>query len=577
MSRSIKLALIICALSALSTTASSQSVELLQAFGAFETARAAQDNQAAIILGDEALRLLEAQGSTNPQESIDLLRNLAEANVTAGQLVPALLLYERALNAQEAMLGPLHPDLVKILQPMQELEARQQHYAAAEILQQRIVAIERGVYGDQHAIVLASMAHLRDLYRSAGRDADAVRVDSEIDKLSITSRGNPPTRTAAKNERRYTPENGFANVRIFYGTNRARTGDARPAVFYGKTRADKVEVGFADVSIPETHRIGELETQGRWTMMSYMAGQVAAEKRFVLLQKVSPQSESQFVSTLRQQIKSSTLKDVFVFVHGFNTSFEDAARRTAQLAYDLDFDGTPMMYSWPSQGSTTAYTVDESVVDTSGRRLAEFLETVTSQSGAERVHLIAHSMGNRALIGALNAYLAKRAPTQRRGLFGQIVFTAPDVDRDYFLDVVKTLQDSAARITLYASDNDLALKTSQKIHGFPRAGLAGANIISLPGLDTIDMSAVQGDMLGHTYFAADSGAIYDLFRLLWRGDPPPKRCGMSEEAKRESPVWRFDVQACQGGDLMQAGLMLKRFGGRARARIDARLRALTDP
>jgi esterase/lipase superfamily enzyme len=578
MPRSVKLTLLLCALCALcSSGAGAQSVELLQAFGAFETARASGDDTTAIERGDQALALLEAQPQPDPQELADLLRSLAEVNAAAGRLPRALALYQRALGLQERTLGTDHPDLVPLLQALQSLQQRLQQYAAAEALLQRSLAIERGAYGETHANVLADMGRLRDLYRDAGRNADAERIDAEIEKLSIATRATPLTRTAKRNERRYAPgEEGFASVRVFYGTNRARTGEQKPAAFYGKQRGE-LEFGYVDVSIPETHRIGELETQSRWSMMSYMAGAVAAERRFVLLQKVAPQSRAQFVSTLREQVKSATLKEVFVFVHGFNTSFEDASRRTAQLAYDLDFDGTPLMYSWPSQASTTAYTVDESVVDISGRRMADFLETVMAESGAERVHLIAHSMGNRTLLRALETYLAKRDPAKRGALFGQIVFTAPDVDRDYFLDVIQSLQASATRITLYASDNDLALKTSQKIHGAPRAGLAGAGIIALRGLDTIDMSAIQADMLGHNYFAADSGAIYDLFRLLWRGEPPPQRCGMSDQSRRDTPVWIFNVKVCAGGDLMQAGLLFKRFGVRARTRINARMQALTDP
>ena len=151
---------------------------------------------------------------------------------------------------------------------------------------------------------------------------------------------------------------------------------------------------------------------------------------------------------LHQQISESRFKDVFIFVHGFNNTFEDAARRAAQLAYDLDFDGTPMLYSWPSQGSATAYAMDEAAVGISGRRLADFMETVVAQSGAQRIHLIAHSMGNRALLEALQTYLAKRAPDNRQHIFGQIVFTAPDVDRDYFIDAIDPLRRIAAdRIT----------------------------------------------------------------------------------------------------------------------------------
>ncbi len=140
-------------------------------------------------------------------------------------------------------------------------------------------------------------------------------------------------------------------------------------------------------------------------------------------------------------------------------------------------------------------------------------------------------MGNRALIEALQTYLAKRAPGKRQHIFAQIVFTAPDVDRDYFIDAIGSLRGTAERVTLYASGNDRALHYSQFVHGAPRAGTAGDVIVKLAGLDTIDMSAVPADALGHSYFAANSGAIYDIFRILWRGDPPPQRCGMSSHAE----------------------------------------------
>src|SRR5260370_4067795 len=96
------------------------------------------------------------------------------------------------------------------------------------------------------------------------------------------------------------------------------------------------------------------------------------------------------------------------------------------------------------------------------------METVVAKSEAQRIHLIAHSMGNRALIEALQTYLAKRAPDNRRHIFGQIVFTAPDVDRDYFTDAIQSLAGSAERITLYASDNDYALRSSQFLHAEER-------------------------------------------------------------------------------------------------------------
>jgi pimeloyl-ACP methyl ester carboxylesterase len=280
-------------------------------------------------------------------------------------------------------------------------------------------------------------------------------------------------------------------------------------------------------------------------------------RRYVLLDQVTPLPKDDFVRALRQQIKDSPSKDLFIFVHGFNNTFEDAARRAAQMAYDLDFDGTPILYSWPSQGSATAYAVDEAAVGISGRKMADFLETVVAQSGAERVHLLAHSMGNRALIEALQTYLAKR---------------------DYFVDAIESLRSAAERVTLYASANDYALRSSQLLHGAPRAGTAGDFIVKLAGLDTIDMSAVPADALGHSYFAANSGAIYDIFRILWRGDPPPQRCGMSHRKDSGTlTVWWFNADACKGDDMLEAGVMLKRFGDLARDRVIANMSALTDP
>jgi esterase/lipase superfamily enzyme len=456
------------------------------------------------------------------------------------------------------------------------LAVKAKRYPDAEALEQRILSIERLAYGDHHENVLATLGKLRDIYRATD-DAPAIaRIETQMQPPAATNRGSLPVpgSVAGKN-RRYKQAQGFASVRVFYGTNRATSGEVKPAAYYGKARGS-LQYGYLDVTIPAIHKEAELETQPRWA--EYIFDVSESRRRYVLLDKVTPLPKDDFLRALQQQIKASPSRDVFIFVHGFNNTFEDAARRAAQMAYDLDFDGTPLMYSWPSQGSTTAYAVDEAAVGISGRKMAEFLENVVTRAGAERIHILAHSMGNRALIEALQTYLAKRAPDNRQHIFGQIVFTAPDVDRDYFMDAIEPLRSAADRVTLYASDNDYALRSSQLLHGAPRAGTAGDVIIRLPGLDSIDMSAVPADMLGHSYFAANAGAIFDVFRLLWRGDPPPQRCGMSGR-KSSGPlaVWVFNADACKGDDLLEAGVMLKRFGDLARERVIANIATLTDP
>ena len=554
-----------------------QSAAQVRAFQNFEIAKASNKISAALAYGKEAVRLTEA--GSDKQELVELLRNVGDFAAQVGSDEFASGYYGRALSLQEAALGPDHPDLVPILTALAELSLKDKRYSDAEAQLTRIANIERAAYGERHENTLATLAKLRALYLTTNNSDGIARMDAQLKLPAAPVRGSLPRPIdIAGKERRYKQnDQGFATVRVYYGTNRAPSGDAKPAQFYGQARAD-LQYGYLEVTIPRTHQEAQLETQPRWVEYTFAADQAAMRAQYVLLDKVMPLDKSEFVRALHQQVGESRFKDIFIFVHGFNNTFEDAARRTAQMAYDLDFDGTPMLYSWPSQGSATAYAVDEAAVGISGRRLADFLETVVAQSGAQRIHLIAHSMGNRALIEALQTYLAKRAPENRQHIFGQIVFTAPDVDRDYFSDAIQSLAQAAERVTLYASDNDYALRSSQFLHGAPRAGTAGDVIVKLTGLDSIDMSSVPADALGHSYFAANSGAIYDIFRLLWRGDPPPQRCGMTHPKTGNTlTVWWFNADACKGDDMLTAGVMLKRFGDLAKQQVQAKIAALTDP
>jgi esterase/lipase superfamily enzyme len=550
-----------------------QTTELVRSYQGYETAKAANKVDDALKFGDRALELTEAGGDR--PTVVELLCNLGEFAGQAGRTQAAIAYYERALRQRSADLGADHPDLVPILTALAGLEVEAGKYADAATHEERALAIEKAVYGPHHENVAVTLRKLKAIYAASGAAAEAARVDAELASLQSTDRALPPPPRDAR--QRYKQHDGFATVKVFYGTNRAPSGEVKPALYYGKARGD-LQYGYVNVTIPEIHQEAELETEPAWMELTIGIDRSALRRRYVVLDQVAPLSKEAFVAALEQHVSASPSRDLFVFVHGFNVTFEDAARRVAQMAYDLDFDGTPVLYSWPSQGSATAYTIDEAAVMVSGRKMADFLETIVASSGARRIHLLAHSMGNRALLEALQTFLAKRAPDQRQHLFGQIVLTAPDVDRDYFVDAMDSLKNSAERVTLYASSNDYALRTSQLLHGAPRAGTAGDVIVRLAGLDTIDMSSVPADLLGHSYYAANSGAIYDIFRLLWLGEAPPKRCGMSDRKGATGlTVWWFNADPCKGGDLLEAGVMLKRFGALARNQVVANIAALTDP
>ena len=536
---------------------------LIQPQQQFEAARARGDLTAAVALGRQALEFAEQQFGESSIAVVPTLEMLGEVSAMAEDYDGATDYYQKALTIKEQALGEDHPDLVVTLDALVDVNLQRAAYDKAEDLLKRILKIEQAIFGESHENVLISWGRLQDLYLRANRPADAASVNATIEGLQM--------RTRSLDARRYTTDDGFATVRVFYGTDRAPTGKPKASNFYGNERGE-LEVGYLDVSIPETHKYGELETSSRWSVFAHSMGDEELKRKYILLLKVVALGQESFNEQLQQHVESSPSNDILLFVHGYNSSFEDAARRAAQLAYDLDFDGTPMMYSWPSQASTMSYTVDEAVVRLSGRRMARFLREIVEEAGADRIHLIAHSMGNRALVEALERLAAEQHGEASEPMFGQIVFTAPDVDRDFFVEAVQGLRGSAERITLYASENDLALRSSAVLHGAPRAGLAGKGIVSAAGIDTIDMSDIDADLLGHGYFAANEGAIFDLFRLLWRGDPPERRCGMQSN----DDFWSFDAKPCRGGDVLEAGLLLKRFGPAARDRVQQRLESLAE-
>ena len=54
-------------------------------------------------------------------------------------------------------------------------------------------------------------------------------------------------------------ENGYAVVTVYFGTDREVTGSQQPATWYGRERGP-LSFGTCEVSIPMTHRLGELES-----------------------------------------------------------------------------------------------------------------------------------------------------------------------------------------------------------------------------------------------------------------------------------------------------------------------------
>jgi esterase/lipase superfamily enzyme len=322
----------------------------------------------------------------------------------------------------------------------------------------------------------------------------------------------------------------LTQVTVFYATDRSRSpGDT---VQYEATRnaTETLALGHIVVGVPKDHRLGNIERPSIWTLY-----REDPEKHFIVLDGEQLTYET-FYERIRMRVGESAVKQAFVFVHGFNVTFMDAVYRTAQMAYDLSFDGAPILYSWPSAASLTpiGYTTDVGNSYWTVEHLRWFLEDVAAKSGAQRIHLIAHSMGNKALVDTLN-----RMPRLRKKRFSQIMLTAPDIDAATFIQLAGAIKDHGQMTTLYTSANDAALLASKKLQAYRRAGDTRGGVVIVPGIETVDVSAVDTNFVGHFYYGDNRSVLSDMFLILTQSLPASKRPTLRPEGKPPEQFWRF--------------------------------------
>ena len=371
-------------------------------------------------------------------------------------------------------------------------------------------------------------------------------VQEVIEQLAKQSGAQSPTRAAPPQPDRAAE--AWDIVPVYYGTDRA-TGTTDGRTVYGADRARRLEFGRALITVPKTHEVPNVERPWVYrlpfTRIVVLEEQEDAAKHFTL-KELKASSREELAQIVRDRLAaSSDYKDqALVFIHGFNTAFENALFRTAQIAYDLKFDGAPFMYSWPSKGQLGLqdYSYDRESSGQSEPYLRQFLEFVTRDTGARKVNIIAHSMGNQLLLNVLRD-LKRNAPPDVT--IGQVILAAPDVDRDTFEFMAKEISGLGQSITMLAASNDRALEASRRFWGgVPRAGdVPAEGPLVIAGIDTIDISRLSTEMLSlnHNGYADKRQLIDDMRLLLKDGTRPPDKRSPSLERVTTSKgeFWRF--------------------------------------
>ena len=294
---------------------------------------------------------------------------------------------------------------------------------------------------------------------------------------------------------------------IFVATTRAAASNK--AEVYGGNRSEELGLVRVDVTVPLTHVKGALERPKR--------GKIDPAKTFAAT-SITAYDQSSFEQALRADIARRGGR-ALVFIHGFNTRFDDSVYRMTQLVHDAGYSGTPILFSWASAGRITDYVYDTNSA-TAARDRLEMTLRIVERAGAKRIDIIAHSMGNWVTMEALRQ-LAITGDHDLHGKLGDVLLASPDIDVDVFKSQMRRYGTPKRPFVVMLSGDDRALQISSIIAGNrPRVGdYSDAQELAALGVIVINLSNVKsGDRLNHSKFT-DNPVIVDLLGdSLRRGD-----------------------------------------------------------
>jgi esterase/lipase superfamily enzyme len=268
----------------------------------------------------------------------------------------------------------------------------------------------------------------------------------------------------------------MANVTVYFATNRKKDGSG--------------ELDYGSTSVPNdpaasTYAIADV------TGVTLAGADADAGK----IQKIHDQNPGDFSQAVKDKIIAAG-HNLLIFIHGADNSFEDAIKRAAFNHEWFANSGkaaaktTVIAFTWPSSNLYFApghnpkdeYRADQVQAGKANFHLALFLKSIDRLRSdileahpTGRVFLLAHSMGNWALQGAVQGWFDDHGPSDR--IFDQVFLAAADEVWDTFEmphgGRLTNLPKLSGRISVYFSRGDFLMLLSEAVNHNDRLGFNG--------------------------------------------------------------------------------------------------------
>jgi esterase/lipase superfamily enzyme len=306
-------------------------------------------------------------------------------------------------------------------------------------------------------------------------------------------------------------DGGAATVHMLAVTTRAASEDE--GIAFSGDRGEGVSFTNIAVSLPPGRRPGTVQ----WPRTS--PGNPQTD--FVVT-SMKPMDRAELPAWFSQS--GGDHRRVFVYVHGFNTRFDRAVFRMAQLTNDSDVNAAPVLYSWPSRGQVLDYRRDLDNASYSRSDLADLLEVASNSGAIDEIVILAHSMGSWVAVEALRQIALKKGGVPRK--ITNLILASPDLDIGVFRRQVEEMGQPRPSITLFVSQADRALRLSAALsRGATRLGSVNfeneayqRELRGLDGVTVLDLTALKsGDRINHSVYAKSPEVVRLIGERLIEG------------------------------------------------------------
>lgn len=300
---------------------------------------------------------------------------------------------------------------------------------------------------------------------------------------------------------------------ILVATTRAPSDD--PGLLYSGERGAQIDFNELVVSIPpdRSRKVGEVQWPKRMPPDPSKDFATISARQFASVEQVQAWYDENRSGSGR----------VLLFVHGFNTRYESAVYRFAQIAHDSRTDATPVMFTWPSRGSVFDYGYDKESTNYSRSALETLLAGAVAVPEIKEITILAHSMGTWLTVESLRQMAIRNGAIASK--ITDVILASPDLDVDVFRQQIADMGPDRPKFTIFVSKDDRALTLSRRISG--NVDRLGQIDISNPvyreglenaGITVLDLSALQvGDRLNHSKFAESPEVVKLLGQRLIDG------------------------------------------------------------